>query len=114
MTIPDSVSISQEGTFEEQVWMTEYIMNLKAQPENQTQELVNYIVRNKSDEDRAAFIRPFQDALKTAEGEKSIEEDEDRKKKIVSMVLENVQSLGEGSDRGITELLLFKMCTIYI
>ncbi|KAF9464796.1 hypothetical protein BDZ94DRAFT_1307517 [Collybia nuda] len=80
----DSVSVFAEGTFEEQI-----------------QELVNYIVRNRSEEERGAFIRPFQDALKTEEGQKPIEEDEQRRKKIFGMALSEVKSLGDGTEREI-------------
>lgn len=66
---------------------------------SQIQELVNYIVRHRSEEERSAFIRPFQDALKT-EGKKPIEEDEERRKRIFSMALVEVKGLGDGSDRG--------------
>jgi translation initiation factor 3 subunit M len=61
---------------------------------------VNYIVRNRSEEERGAFIRPFQDALKTEDGRKPIEEDENRRKKIFAMALAEVKGLGDGSERG--------------
>ncbi|KAF7294350.1 Eukaryotic translation initiation factor 3 subunit M [Mycena chlorophos] len=77
----DSVAIFGEGTFEEQI-----------------QELVNYIVRNKPEEERAVFIRPFQDALK---GAKPLDEDKDRRRKVFSMVLAETKSLGEGSEKEI-------------
>lgn len=69
-------------------------------PVKQIQELVNYVVRNRSEEDRAAFIKPFQDALKTGEGQKPLEEDIDRRKKIFLMVLNQVKGLGDGSEKG--------------
>ncbi|KAL0580738.1 hypothetical protein V5O48_001296 [Marasmius crinis-equi] len=80
----DSVSVFAEGTFEEQI-----------------QELVNYIVRTRPEEERATFIRPFQDALKTESGQKPIEEDEDRRRKIFSMVISEVKGLGDGSEKEI-------------
>jgi hypothetical protein len=58
------------------------------------------VVRNRSDEDRAAFIKPFQDALKTEEGHKPLEMDADRRRKIFSMVISQVKGLGDGSDKG--------------
>ena len=61
---------------------------------------MNYVVRNQSDEDRAAFIKPFQDALKIEEGQKALEEDINRRRKIFSMVLNEVKGLGEGSEKG--------------
>ncbi|KAK7062123.1 eukaryotic translation initiation factor 3 subunit M [Favolaschia claudopus] len=84
MAAADSVAIFAEGTFEEQI-----------------QELVNYIVRNRSEEERTTFIRPFQDVLKTEPGKKPLEEDDDRRRKIFSMVVVEVKSLGEGSEKEI-------------
>jgi translation initiation factor 3 subunit M len=63
---------------------------------------VNYVVRNRSDEDRAAFIKPFQDILKTDEGQKPLEKDEPRQRKIFSMVLSEVKGLGDGSEKGVS------------
>ncbi|KAF7355712.1 Eukaryotic translation initiation factor 3 subunit M [Mycena sanguinolenta] len=82
-TMADSVAIFAEGTFEEQI-----------------QELVNYIVRNRSEEERTAFIRPFQDALKTEPGKKPLDEDDGRRRKIFSMVVVEVKTLGDGSEKG--------------
>jgi translation initiation factor 3 subunit M len=39
--------------------------------------------------------------LKTTEDEKPLEEDKERRQKILSMVLKEVKGLGEGSDKGI-------------
>jgi translation initiation factor 3 subunit M len=66
---------------------------------------VNYVVRNRSDEDRAAFIKPFQDILKTDEGQKPLEKDEPRQRKIFSMVLSEVKGLGDGSEKGASSFL---------
>jgi translation initiation factor 3 subunit M len=99
MVSTDSVSVFAEGTFEEQI-----------------QELVNYVVRNRSEEDRAAFIKPFQDALKTAEGQKSLEEDTVRRKKIFLMVLSEVKGLGDGSEKeieGFFNLLYSHLFVLY-
>ncbi|KAJ3984236.1 PCI domain-containing protein [Lentinula detonsa] len=84
MSVTDSVSVFAEGTFEEQV-----------------QELVNYLVRTQSDEERAASIRPFQEALTTAEGQKSLSEDEERRKKIFSMIISAIKGLGRGQEKEI-------------
>ncbi|PPQ63150.1 hypothetical protein CVT24_005790 [Panaeolus cyanescens] len=83
-TATDSVSIFAEGTFEEQIL-----------------ELLSYTVRTKSDEERASFVAPFQNALKTAEGKKPIEEDEPRRKLILSKLLADVKGLGDGTEREI-------------
>ncbi|KAJ3980007.1 PCI domain-containing protein [Lentinula detonsa] len=84
MSVTDSVSVFAEGTFEEQV-----------------QELVNYLVRTQSDEERAASIRPFQEALTTAEGQKSLSEDEQRRQKIFLMIISVIKGLGRGQEKEI-------------
>ncbi|KAJ6616235.1 PCI domain-containing protein [Mycena sp. CBHHK59/15] len=99
MAATDSVAIFAEGTFEEQI-----------------QELVNYIVRNRSEEERAAFIRPFQDALKTDAGKKPLEEDDDRRRKLFSMVVVDVKTLGEGSEKemeGFFNLIYSHLFSLY-
>ncbi|KAK1223316.1 hypothetical protein PQX77_013793 [Marasmius sp. AFHP31] len=99
MAVADSVSVFAEGTFEEQI-----------------QELVNYIVRNRPEEDRATFIRPFQDALKTEGGQKRIDEDEDRRRKIISMVISEVKGVGDGNEReieGFFNLIYSHFLTLY-
>ncbi|KAJ2917498.1 hypothetical protein MD484_g2913, partial [Candolleomyces efflorescens] len=80
----DSVSIFAEGTFEEQIL-----------------ELVTYVARSRPEEERAAFIAPFQDAVKTEEGKKPIEEDEERRKSVLKSVLQQVNGLGDGSENEI-------------
>ncbi|KAF8806297.1 PCI-domain-containing protein [Phlegmacium glaucopus] len=95
----DSVSIFAEGTFEEQIL-----------------ELVAYIVRNRSEDERNTFVAPFQNALKSAEGKKPIEEDENRRKLIISKVLADVKGLGEGSDKeveGFFNLLFAHLFALY-
>ncbi|KAF7352413.1 Eukaryotic translation initiation factor 3 subunit M [Mycena venus] len=99
MTAADSVAIFAEGTFEEQI-----------------QELVNYIVRNRSEEERSAFIRPFQDVLKTEPGKKPLEEDDNRRRKIFSMVVVEVKTLGDGSEKeieGFFNLLYAHLFSLY-
>ncbi|KAJ2930574.1 hypothetical protein H1R20_g6515, partial [Candolleomyces eurysporus] len=78
----DSVSIFAEGTFEEQIL-----------------ELANYVARSHPEEERAAFIAPFQDALKVEEGQKPIEEDQEKRKSVFKSVLQQVNGLGDGSEK---------------
>ncbi|KAF8969390.1 hypothetical protein BDZ97DRAFT_240477 [Flammula alnicola] len=95
----DSVSIFAEGTFEEQIL-----------------ELLSYISRNRSEEERATFIAPFQNALKSGEGKKPIEEDENRRKLILSKLLQEVRGLGDGSDKeieGFYNLLFAHIFSLY-
>jgi len=96
----DSVSIFAEGTFEEQVIKMLIFRRKKLIIVAQIQELLSYIVRNRSDEERATFISPFQNALKSSEGRKPIEEDEQRRKLILSKLLPEVKGLGDGSEKG--------------
>ncbi|EIN10991.1 PCI-domain-containing protein [Punctularia strigosozonata HHB-11173 SS5] len=79
MTASDSVSIFTEGTFEEQI-----------------QELVLYIGRDKSEEEQAAFLKPFQDAL---EAQGSDAEHEQRRRTVFQKVLGEVKTLGDGSEK---------------
>jgi len=62
--------------------------------------LLSYIVKNRSDEERSTFVAPFQNALKSGEGKKPIEEDEQRRKLILSKLMQEVKGLGDGSDKG--------------
>jgi len=62
--------------------------------------LLSYLFRNKSDGERAAAVAPFQNALKSGEGRKPIEEDDARRKLILLKLLEEVRGLGDGSDKG--------------
>ncbi|KAF9534129.1 hypothetical protein CPB83DRAFT_843726 [Crepidotus variabilis] len=78
----DSVSIFTEGTFEEQI-----------------QELLTYLVRNRPDEERATFLGPFQNALKAGEGKPPLGEDEPKRKLILSKLLPDVKGLGDGTDK---------------
>ena len=60
---------------------------------------MNYLVRNRTEEERTAFIRPFQEALKKDEGQ-ALDDDEKRRRNIFSMVLKEIKGLGDGSDKG--------------
>jgi len=82
MASADSVIIFSEGTFQEQI-----------------QELVNYLARGLSQDDRIAYIKPYQDVLITPAGGKPIAEDEERRQKTVQMVVAGVKGLGEGNER---------------
>ncbi|KAL7282660.1 hypothetical protein ACG7TL_004133 [Trametes sanguinea] len=80
----DSISIFAEGTFEEQIL-----------------ELVSYLARSVPEDGREAYIQPFQDALSTPEGQKPIDEDEERRRKVLVSVIEQVKGLGAGSEKEI-------------
>jgi translation initiation factor 3 subunit M len=67
---------------------------------HQIQELVNYLARPRVDEERVAYIRPFADALLPQEGKKSFEEDQERRKAVLNLVIERVNGVGEGTERG--------------
>ncbi|KAL1741002.1 hypothetical protein HDZ31DRAFT_46364 [Schizophyllum fasciatum] len=99
MANADAVTIFAEGTFEEQI-----------------QELVNFLVRNHSDEERTAFIRPFSEALKTEEGKKPLSENDDRKREIFSHLVPEIKTLGDGTDNeieGFFNLLFSHIISLY-
>jgi translation initiation factor 3 subunit M len=74
-----SVSIFAEGTFEEQV-----------------QDLVNYIVRNKAEEERSAAIQPFQESLRA-----EYSDEQEKKRKVIKQILDKVSGFGEGNEKGV-------------
>ncbi|KAH9833674.1 PCI-domain-containing protein [Rhodofomes roseus] len=84
MATADAVSVFAEGTFQEQI-----------------RELVDYIARTRSEEERPLFVQPFADLLETTEGQKPIEEDEPRRAKVFTTVLGEVKGLGDGADKEI-------------
>ena len=96
----DSLSIFAEGTFEEQVRAAANAVISLLTYTPKIQELVKYLARPETDEARATFIRPFQDALFTPEGEASLADDEEKRRKVLKLVLAQIKGLGEGSDRG--------------
>lgn len=67
---------------------------------------MNYLARSISEDGRAAFVQPFQDAVTTPEGQKPIEEDEERRRKVLGSVIEQVKGLGEGSEKGTSSALV--------
>lgn len=73
-----SVSIYAEGTFEEQV-----------------QDLVNYLVRNKPEEERTSGIQPFQESLRA-----EYKDPAEKKRKVIKQILDKVSGFGEGNDKG--------------
>ncbi|KIK03132.1 hypothetical protein K443DRAFT_121587 [Laccaria amethystina LaAM-08-1] len=78
VTSTDSISIFAEGTYEEQIL-----------------ELATYLVRNRPEEERAAFTSPLRDAFRSEDGKNLIEADEARRKFIFSKVFEEVKGLGD-------------------
>ena len=61
---------------------------------------MKYLARLESEDSRATFIRPFQDALNIPEGETPLSEDEGKRREVLRLVLGEVKGLGEGNDRG--------------
>ncbi|RDX53739.1 PCI-domain-containing protein [Lentinus brumalis] len=99
MAPADSISIFAEGTFDEQIL-----------------ELVNYLARALPEDTRAAYIQPFQESLASAEGQKPIEEDEERRRKVFGSVIAEVTGLGDGSDKeieGFFNLLFSHFLTLF-
>src|ERR1700722_2414946 len=99
MSGTDSVSIFTEGTFEEQVRSlapSTAFLNCEL---FKIQELVDYVVRNRTEDERTSAIRSFQGALKSKDGN-PLEEDKEKRKFIFSKVLAEVKGLGDGSEKG--------------
>lgn len=61
---------------------------------------MNYLAQGRSEEDKARYLQPFEESLVVTGGQKPFEEDEERRRKVISSVLDEVKSLGEGTDRG--------------
>ena len=68
----------------------------------QIQELAKYLARTQSEDSRATFFRPFQDALVPSEGQSSLAEDEEKRRDALKLVLSQIKDLGEGNDRGVS------------
>ncbi|KAF8313156.1 uncharacterized protein EI90DRAFT_3144149 [Cantharellus anzutake] len=99
MSESDTIALFAEGTFEEQV-----------------QDLVNYIVRGLSDESRTTAIKPFQELFITRSGRTPLNKDAERKKKVISMVIAETKTLGQGSEReieGFFNLLISHVLTLF-
>ena len=43
---------------------------------------MNYLAQSRSEEDKTSYLQPFEESLATAEGEKPLEENVDRRRKI--------------------------------
>ncbi|KIL70313.1 hypothetical protein M378DRAFT_156420 [Amanita muscaria Koide BX008] len=84
MALTDSISVFAEGT-----------------PEEQVQELVDYLVRGRSDEDREALVREFAEAIESKEGQKPFNEDDERRRQVFSRLLSEVKGLGDGNEKEI-------------
>lgn len=98
----DAVSIFAEGTFEEQVSTRDLSHPSRRQLiKPQILELVSYLARGRAEEEQAAYIQPFQDALSKSDGQ-----DGGSKRQILGKVLGEVKGLGEGPERGASVMLL--------
>jgi translation initiation factor 3 subunit M len=99
MATADSVSVFAEGTFEEQI-----------------QELVDYATRSNPEDERATALQSFRDITKPTEGAKPIEQDQERKRNALTFVLDQTQSLGDGSEQeieGYFNLLFSHLLTLW-
>ncbi|KAL5530095.1 hypothetical protein ACEPAF_6352 [Sanghuangporus sanghuang] len=84
MAQADSVSVFAEGTYEEQI-----------------QELVDYVAQTKPESERGTFKESFINALKISVNQKTIDEDEGRKRDLISKVIDALDNLGDGPEREI-------------
>jgi translation initiation factor 3 subunit M len=69
------------------------------------QELVDYVVRGRSDEEREAAVRPFAEAIKTDESQKPFGEDYDRRRHVFTQLLSEVKGLGDGTEKGVDRVM---------
>lgn len=106
MSVADSISVFAEGTFEEQVSFLWYSCNETTLPFTwKILELVTYIAKSRPESAREAFRQPYDDTLKTEEGQKPLEEDLERRRHVFGKVVDAIDGLGEGPDRGECEAL---------
>ncbi|KAJ3537721.1 hypothetical protein NM688_g6635 [Phlebia brevispora] len=96
MPATDSIAMFAEGTFEEQI-----------------KELLDYLSRGQSEEEKAAFLQPFVDAFATPEGQKPLEEDEAKRKQLITLVLKEVKGLGDGKIEGFFNLLFAHFLSLF-
>jgi translation initiation factor 3 subunit M len=78
----------------------------------QIEELVDYLARGYPEEEREIFIASFRDVLKTkkleGDNEEPVELSEEeisRRRNVVSMVITNVKGFGDGSEKGMYDVL---------
>ena len=71
------------------------------------QELVDYVIRGRSDEERQAVIRSFAEAIKTDERQKPFGEDYDRRRRTFTHLLSEVKGLGDGTDKGAADRVMY-------
>lgn len=64
-------------------------------------ELAEYVARSKPEADQAAFKQSTADTIKSVQGEEAGEPDTNGKKKVISQLVDNLDGIGEGSDRGV-------------
>ena len=58
------------------------------------------MAEGKSEEDKAVYVRPFSEILTTAEGKKPLAEDVERRRRVIGLVVKEVNGLGTGSEKG--------------
>lgn len=66
-------------------------------------ELVEFIAKGHPEDERPAFIASFKDDLKVEEGKTLSDEDDSRRKATLLRLLNKINQLGEGSDKGAGE-----------
>ena len=58
------------------------------------------MAEGKSDEERAAYVQQFSGALTITEGQKPLDKDPERRRRVVGLVVKEVKGLGTGSEKG--------------
>ena len=58
------------------------------------------MAEGKSDEERAAYVQQFSGALTITEGQKPLDKDPERRRRVIGLVVKEVKGLGTGSEKG--------------
>ncbi|KAI6024521.1 hypothetical protein EDC04DRAFT_2724058 [Pisolithus marmoratus] len=99
MFVTDSVSVFAEGTFEEQI-----------------QELVEYTVRGRPDDERASVLQTLKNIVGVEGEEKPAEIDIDHRRSALQLVLDNTKGVGQGTEQeieGFFNLLFSHLFTLW-
>lgn len=61
---------------------------------------MDYVTLSTPEDERAAVLQSFRDIVKTDEGAKPVEEDEEKRRNALTFVMDLTESLGDGSEQG--------------
>ena len=70
----------------------------------QIAELAGYVSQSRPEPERASFVQSIQESLAVEEGQTPLANDIARRREVFSLVLGDVNGLGEGSERGASQI----------